>query len=98
MEINTSDAEPGEGHRAEDLGAADGDGAEARVARGAVNGGKPICSQPDWARMLAFIFQNKGVARERPSPAVATAVNFYVGLIKQGPRRVAGQARRRLVR
>ncbi|HET7744955.1 MAG TPA: extracellular solute-binding protein [Gaiellaceae bacterium] len=47
-------------------------------------GAKPICLPPDWARMLAFIYQNKGSLANVQSPAVAAAVNFYVGLVKQG--------------
>ena len=50
----------------------------------AVPGGKPICLNPDWARMLAFIYQNKGSLANVQSPAVTQAVNYYVGLIKQG--------------
>jgi multiple sugar transport system substrate-binding protein len=50
----------------------------------AVPGGKPICLNPDWARMLAFIYQNKGSLANVQSRAVTQAVNFYVGLIKQG--------------
>src|SRR4026209_1140534 len=50
----------------------------------AVPGGKPICLNPDWARLLAFIYQNKGSLANVQSPAVAAAVNFYVGLIKKG--------------
>ena len=50
----------------------------------AVPGGKPICLNPDWARMLAFVYQNKGSLANVQSPAVAAAVNFYVGLIKKG--------------
>jgi multiple sugar transport system substrate-binding protein len=50
----------------------------------AVPGGKPICIPADWARMLAFVYQNKGSLANVQSPAVTAAVNFYVGLIKQG--------------
>jgi multiple sugar transport system substrate-binding protein len=34
--------------------------------------------------MLAFIYQNKGSLANVQSPAVTQAVNFYVGLLKQG--------------
>jgi multiple sugar transport system substrate-binding protein len=47
-------------------------------------GSKPICLPADWARMLAFVYQNKGSLTSVQSAAVATAVNYYVGLIKQG--------------
>jgi multiple sugar transport system substrate-binding protein len=48
------------------------------------SGSKPICLPADWARMLAFVFQNKGSLAKVQSPAVTQAVNFYVGLAKQG--------------
>jgi len=50
----------------------------------AVPGGKPLCLPADWARMLAFVYQNKGSLASVQSPAVAAAVNFYVGLFKKG--------------
>jgi multiple sugar transport system substrate-binding protein len=54
-------------------------------------GGRPICLQPEWARMLAFVYQNGG-SLLNPSKTRATvttkavrdAVNFYVGLINSG--------------
>ncbi len=49
-----------------------------------IGGGKPICLSPDWARMLSFVYQNGGSLANVTSPAVAGAVNFYVGLIKNG--------------
>ncbi len=58
--------------------------AQKLASSNAVPGGKPICLNPDWARMLAFIYQNKGSLANVQSPAVAAAVNFYVGLIKKG--------------
>ncbi|HET7044792.1 MAG TPA: ABC transporter substrate-binding protein [Gaiellaceae bacterium] len=51
---------------------------------GVVKGGKPICLSADWARMLAFVYQNKGSLANIQSPAVKQAVDFYVGLIKKG--------------
>jgi multiple sugar transport system substrate-binding protein len=53
-------------------------------ASGVVSGGAPICVAPDWARMLPFIFQNKGSLTNVQSAAVEAAVNYYVGLIKSG--------------
>jgi multiple sugar transport system substrate-binding protein len=44
----------------------------------------PICLSADWARMLAFVFQNKGSLSNVQSAAVSGAVNFYVGLLKSG--------------
>jgi hypothetical protein len=38
--------------------------------------------------MLAFIYQNKGSLANVQSRAVTQAVNFYVGLIKQGSPRL----------
>jgi multiple sugar transport system substrate-binding protein len=53
-------------------------------AAGVVSGGAPICVAPDWARMLPFIFQNKGGLSNVQSAAVEAAVNYYVGLVKSG--------------
>jgi multiple sugar transport system substrate-binding protein len=53
-------------------------------AAGVVSGGAPICVAPDWARMLPFIFQNKGGLSNVQAAAVEQAVNYYVGLIKSG--------------
>jgi len=47
-------------------------------------GGRPICLSPDWARMLAFIYQGGGSIKHVTSKATAQAVNFYVGLLKSG--------------
>jgi len=54
-------------------------------ATGLLKGGSaPICLSADWARMLPFIFQNGASLATITSPAAAAAVNFYVGLIKDG--------------
>ena len=60
-------------------------------AANVVPGGQPVCIDPDWARMLAFIYQNKGsflnATKTRATlltPAVRQAVNFYLGLQNQG--------------
>ncbi|HZR95931.1 MAG TPA: ABC transporter substrate-binding protein [Gaiellaceae bacterium] len=58
--------------------------AQQMESKGVVNGGKPICLSPDWARMLAFVYQNKGSLTNLTSPAAIQAVNFYVGLINKG--------------
>jgi multiple sugar transport system substrate-binding protein len=58
--------------------------AKAMADQNTVPGGKPICLAADWARLLPFIFQNNGSLANVTSPAVAAAVNFYVGLIKSG--------------
>ena len=56
---------------------------------GAVAGGAPICLGADWARMLAFVYQNNGsflnASKTRAtvtSAATTQAVNYYVGLVK----------------
>jgi multiple sugar transport system substrate-binding protein len=48
------------------------------------SGSVPICLAPDWARLLPFIYQNKGSLTNIQSPLAAQAVNYYVGLIKTG--------------
>jgi multiple sugar transport system substrate-binding protein len=51
---------------------------------GLMNGGKPICLSPDWARLLAFVYQNGGSLANVQSPRVRKAVEFYVGLKQKG--------------
>jgi multiple sugar transport system substrate-binding protein len=58
--------------------------AQAMATKGVVPGGKPVCLAADWARLLPFVFQNKGSLANIQSPAAAAAVNFYVGLISKG--------------
>jgi multiple sugar transport system substrate-binding protein len=58
--------------------------AQTMANKNVVPGGKPICLSADWARMLAFIYQNKGSLSSLTSPASIQAVNFYVGLINKG--------------
>jgi multiple sugar transport system substrate-binding protein len=53
-------------------------------AAGVVSGGAPVCVAPDWARMLPFVFQNKGSLSNVQSAAVELAVTYYVNLIKSG--------------
>jgi len=57
----------------------------------AVPGGAPLCIDPDWARLLAFVYQNKGsfLNAKKTAPTVKTAavrgaVNFYAGFQKDG--------------
>jgi multiple sugar transport system substrate-binding protein len=57
----------------------------------AVPGGAPLCIDPDWARMLAFVYQNKGsflnakkTAPTVKSAAVRGAVNYYYGFQRDG--------------
>ena len=52
---------------------------------------KPICLSPSWDRALAFVYENKGsflnpskTKSTINSPAAKAALDFYVGLIKQG--------------
>jgi len=58
--------------------------AQTMANRNVVPGGKPICLSPDWARMLAFVYQAGGSLTNITSPAAAAAVNFYVGLMNKG--------------
>ena len=58
--------------------------AQTMANKNVVPGGKPICLSADWARMLAFIYQNKGSLASLTSPASIAAVNFYVGLLNKG--------------
>jgi multiple sugar transport system substrate-binding protein len=58
---------------------------------GAVAGGAPLCLAADWARLLAFVYQNGGsflnakkTAATVDTPAVKGAVDFYVNFIKTG--------------
>jgi multiple sugar transport system substrate-binding protein len=58
--------------------------AQKMKTQGVVPSGKPICLGADWARMLAFVFQNQGSLTNVQSPAVKQAVDFYVGLYQKG--------------
>jgi len=58
--------------------------AQKLASSGAVPGGKPLCLPADWARMLAFVFQNKGSLANVQAPAVAAAVNYYTSFFKNG--------------
>jgi multiple sugar transport system substrate-binding protein len=65
--------------------------AQKMKAAGVPAGGRPICFQPEWARMLAFVYENNGsllnaskTKATATSPAVREAANFYVGLINSG--------------
>src|SRR5919202_455626 len=55
------------------------------------SGAKPLCLNPSWDRALAFVYQNGGsflnASKTKAtinSPAAKAAMDFYVGLIKQG--------------
>ena len=63
----------------------------ARRMSAAIPDGKPICVAPDWARLLAFVYQNRGsflnatkTQATVTSAAVKTAVDFYVNLFRDG--------------
>ncbi len=60
-------------------------------ASSAVPGGAPLCLPADWARLLAFVYQNGGsflnakkTAATVDTPAVKGAVDFYVNFVKTG--------------
>jgi multiple sugar transport system substrate-binding protein len=66
--------------------------------RNAVPGGAPACLSLDWARLLAFIYQNGGgwvnAARTRSiinSPRNVQTVNTYLGWLRSGNARTPGQ-------
>jgi multiple sugar transport system substrate-binding protein len=63
----------------------------ARRMSAAIPGGKPICIAADWARLLAFVYQNEGsflsADKKRATvntKAVLGAVDFYVNLLRDG--------------
>ena len=63
----------------------------AEQLEGKVPGGKPLCLSPDWARLLAFVYQNGGsflnddkTEATINSPEAKEAVEFYVGLVQDG--------------
>jgi multiple sugar transport system substrate-binding protein len=58
--------------------------AQKMKAQGAVPNGAPICVDTDWARMLAFVYQNQGSLSDVQSPKVKQAFDFLVGLYKKG--------------
>jgi multiple sugar transport system substrate-binding protein len=51
-----------------------------------VPGGKPICLQADWARLMAWVYQAGGTGqfKNAESAPFRAAANFYVNLIKDG--------------
>lgn len=56
-----------------------------------VPGGRAICLSPEWARALAFVYQNGGelfspdlTSVKVDTPETKEALNFYVGLVKDG--------------
>src|ERR671934_324685 len=60
-------------------------------AANAVPGGAPLCIDPDWARLLAFVYQNKGsflnakkTAPTVKSAAVRQAIQYYAGFQSAG--------------
>jgi len=63
--------------------------AAAKKLRPIVKGGRPICLDPDWARTLAFVYQNKGAwfnaSKTKATvntPAVRGAMNYVVSLLR----------------
>jgi len=51
-----------------------------------IAGGKPICLGADWARLMAFVYQAGGTGQFKNANTAPfrNAVNFYIGLIKDG--------------
>jgi multiple sugar transport system substrate-binding protein len=65
--------------------------ADAKKLKPLVKGGAPLCLDPDWARALAFVYQNKGAwfnaSKTKATvntPAVRGAVNYIVSLLRNG--------------
>lgn len=61
------------------------------AAKVQVPGGKAICLEDDWARVMAFVYQNGGSFLNEDktevtvnSPEVKEALEFYVGLVRDG--------------
>ena len=58
---------------------------DAKAIQNKTSSKHPICLSADWARMGAFMYQNKGsITKHLTSKANAQAVKFYVGLLKSG--------------
>jgi multiple sugar transport system substrate-binding protein len=51
-----------------------------------VPGGKPICLDADWARLMPFVYQAGGTGqfKDAQSAPFRTAANYYVNLLKDG--------------
>jgi multiple sugar transport system substrate-binding protein len=61
------------------------------AAKVKVPGGKAICLEDDWARLMAFVYQNGGsfLSEDKTevtvnSPEVKAAAEFYVALVRDG--------------
>jgi multiple sugar transport system substrate-binding protein len=58
---------------------------DAKAIKAKTSSQHPVCLSADWARMGAFMYQNKGsITKHLTSKANVQAVNFYVGLLKSG--------------
>jgi len=58
---------------------------DAKAIQSKTSSNHPICLSADWARMGAFMYQNKGsITSHLTSKANVQAVKFYVGLLKSG--------------
>ncbi len=58
---------------------------DAKAIQNKTSSKHPICLSADWARMGAFMYQNKGsITKHLTSQANVQAVKFYVGLLKSG--------------
>ena len=58
---------------------------DAKAIKNKTSSKHPICLSADWARMGAFMYQNKGsITKHLTSTANVQAVKFYVGLLKSG--------------
>ena len=91
MEVNTDLAAKAKVNAAQIKTWADLTAAAKKLRSVMPSGSKPICLSPSWDRALAFVYQNGGSflnpAKTRStinSPAATSALNYYVGLIRQG--------------
>ena len=72
--------------------------AQKLASSNAVPGGKPICLSPDWARLLAFVYQSGGSLSERAVGRRDEGRELLRRPAQERSRRDAGQARLGLVR
>src|SRR3954453_10432814 len=91
MEVNTSLAAKAGVNPAKIKTWADLTAAAKKLKPVMASGAKPVCLSPSWDRALAFVYQNKGsflnASKTKStinSPAAKNAIDYYVGLIKDG--------------
>ena len=98
MEINKGDARQSAAARRRPPGRSSNRSPRRWRTRTSSPAASPICLAADWARMLAFVYQDGGSLSSVTSPARRERGQLLRRPPEQGPRRDARQARRRLVR